>query len=414
MVSKIRPFDSITSRLLPAFLLVAIIPVVMLSTGTIFVVKNVALTNTNKRVTEQFSLIDAFLEDMVVSTAMELSVIKGHNSFEEYLSTGEKLDIVKADFEGAMVRHPEFLQLRYLDRNGQEKLRLNRHKNGLKWVEHDALQDKSKYYYFQQALTIPPNSIYVSDLDLNVEHNKVEIPWRLVARIGIKVFKDNKFSGLLLVNVDGNYILSKILPFSGNRPDRAFLLNTHGSYIGYDGSSFVVEKQAKLKSRVNVSEENILNVKPRKLSSADGGYFAVMPVDFSNGTGSNIWRVILYESNADIYGPMVDTMQVFTVVVIVILVIAAIFSFVVSKQIIRLVKGGIVKFIPEAAKKSFKVTGIKEFDEIGVEIHKMAVGLQHTTSELENLNNSLEERIKEQVERISDLAKKNRWITKSS
>ncbi len=103
------------------FLLVAIIPVVMLSTGTIFVVKNVALTNTNKRVTEQFSLIDAFLEDMVVSTAMELSVIKGHNSFEEYLSTGEKLDIVKADFEGAMVRHPEFLQLRYLDRNGQEK-----------------------------------------------------------------------------------------------------------------------------------------------------------------------------------------------------------------------------------------------------------------------------------------------------
>jgi len=398
-------FYSITARLLPAFLIVALIPTIMLTFTTFYSVKKVAINNTKQRTSEQFSLISSFLDDMIISSAMELSVIKGHNSFSSYLKTGEGLEIVKADFEGAMVRHPEFLQLRYLDKYGHEKLRINRNQTNLKWVSEENLQDKSKYYYFDQAMRAAPGDIYVSDLDLNVEHNEIEVPWRLVTRIGIKVFNENRLSGILLINMDGNYILSKILPFAGNRPDRAFLMNSQGKYIGFDGSHFMVNEPKILNEKLGITNSMVFNAEPKSLIKTHNGYISVMPVFFSIKSGGNVWRVVLSVTDKEIYGPLLDTMQMFLTALIAILGLAAVLALSVSSKIITFIKG-IVKFIPDAAKKPFSMTGIKEFDEIGVEIHKMAVGLHTTTTELEHLNNSLEERIQNNVKQIGEMAEK--------
>lgn len=404
MTDKNKFFGSISSRLLPAFLIVALIPVLMLTFSTFYAVKKVAVANTKHRTSEQFSLIEKFLEDMVVSSAMELSVIKGHDAFGDFL-TGGTTEIVKADFEGAMVRHPEFLQLRYLDSSGMEQLRINRTPGGLEWVSSGNLQDKSDYYYFKQALSIAPSDIYVSDLDLNVEYNVVETPWRLVARIGIKVFHEMRFSGILLVNIDGNYILSKILPFAGNVPDRAFLMNSHGKYIGFDGSTFSVNEPEALNRKLGISKNTIVEAKPKTPLRTDSGYLSVMPVSFYRLEDGNIWRVMLYVSDNEILSPLYGAMKIFLTALAGILGLAAVFSLAVSAQIIKLVKD-IVRYIPEAAGRVFRQTGIREFDEIGSEIHQMAVGLKNTTMELEELNSSLEERIKENVCQIETLARK--------
>lgn len=405
MAYKNRFFHSITGHLLPAFLIVAIIPTIMLTFTTFYSVKKVALNNTSQRTSEQFSLISGFLDDMVISTAMELSVIKGHNSFQNFLKNGEDLNIVKADFEGTMVRHSEFLQLRYLDKNGMEILRLNRDGDKLSWVKPEDLQDKSNYYYVKQVMRVSPNDIYVSDLDLNVEHNKVERPWRLVTRIGIKVFHEQKLRGILLVNMDGNYILSKILPFAGNRSDKAFLMNSQGKYIGYDGENFMVNSPEILNSKLGITNETIFNAEPKSLIKTLKGYLSVMPVFFYMQDGGNVWRVVLSVTDEEIYGTLTDAMKMFLTTLVSILGLAAILALTVSSKIIRIVKN-IVKFIPDAANKPFKVTGIKEFDEIGVEIHSMAVGLHNTSTELEHLNNNLEERINSNVKQIADMAEK--------
>jgi signal transduction histidine kinase len=398
-------FHSISSRLLPAFLLAALIPTIMLTFTTFYAVKNVAISSTSQRIEEQFSLISSFLEDMIVSTAMELSVIKGHQSFSSYLINNTELNVVKADFEGAMVRHPEFLQLRYIDRTGHEILRINRKDNALKWVTAEELQDKSNYYYFKQAMGISLDEIYVSDLDLNVEHNEIEVPWRLVARVGVKVYQNDELNGLLLVNIDGNHILEKILPFAGNRADKAFLMNNHGQYIGFNGEAFSVSPPEMLKTKFGLTNETIFNAEPETLIKTDSGFISVMPVAFYQQNSGNIWRVVLSIPNSEIYGSLMDALKVFMTALLIILTIAAAFSLTVSGSIIRYIKR-IVRFIPHAADKPFAETGIQEFDEIGVEIHNMAVGLRKSTEDLAELNSSLEERIRDNIEQISRMAKK--------
>jgi two-component system NtrC family sensor kinase len=115
--------------------------------------------------------------------------------------------------------------------------------------------------------------------------------------------------------------------------------------------------------------------------------------------------VVLSIPNSEIYGSLMDALKVFMTALLIILTIAAAFSLTVSGSIIRYIKR-IVRLIPHAADKPFAETGIQEFDEIGVEIHNMAVGLRKSTEDLAELNSSLEERIRDNIEQISRMAKK--------
>lgn len=412
MKDKQSFFNSITGRLLPAFLLVALIPTVMFTFTVFFAVKNIMVNHTRQMTSEQFSLIDSFLSDMIISTALELSVIRDHDSFTQFISSEENLDNVKTNFESAMIRHPEYLQLRFLNSRGMEKLRLNRRQQNLQWVANEDLQDKSDYYYVDQALNTQLNETYVSDLDLNVEHNKVETPWRLVARIGIKVYDKQELCGILLVNMDGNYILSKILPFAGNRADKAFLMNSKGQYIGYDGSNFYVNEPEILNKKLQINSETIFSAPSKELTKTGNGYLSVMPINFHTEQTGNTWRVVLTYANNEIFGPMASTIQKLLIAVITILGVAAVFSMTVSSKITRFIKD-IILFIPEASDRPFKPTGVKEFDEIGLEMNKMATGLRTTTTKLASLNNNLEERIEKILNKYPAWLK-NRCSTKKN
>ena len=65
-----------------------------------------------------------------------------------------------------------FNQIRYLDLNGQEVVRVDytQKQNAFVIPEHE-LQNKADRYYFQTAKDLPEGDISISPLDLNIEHN---------------------------------------------------------------------------------------------------------------------------------------------------------------------------------------------------------------------------------------------------
>ena len=63
-------------------------------------------------------------------------------------------------------------QLRLLDANGYETIRLNFDGARATAVATESLQDKSSRYYVQAAMSLQPGEIFVSDFDLNVEHGE--------------------------------------------------------------------------------------------------------------------------------------------------------------------------------------------------------------------------------------------------
>ena len=96
---------------------------------------------------------------------------------------------------------PVISQLRWLDRNGNERVRVNIRNGHAQIVSQDALQNKATYYYFQQALRTPADRVYTSPIDLNVEQGRIVTPFQPTLRATILTGEEDGLQpGVLIIN----------------------------------------------------------------------------------------------------------------------------------------------------------------------------------------------------------------------
>lgn len=123
-------------------------------------------------------------------------------------------------------------QIRFIDCTGQEKVRVNLKGNNVSVVPKDQLQNKSSRYYFTETMKIGRDSVYFSVLDLNVEFDKIEIPYKPMIRIGSPVFDQagNKI-GIVVVNFLAGMIIDEIRNENGRSLANTLLINKKGYYF---------------------------------------------------------------------------------------------------------------------------------------------------------------------------------------
>lgn len=145
----------------------------------------------------------------------ELKVISESPSFKTYVAnpTPENVLEVQSLFQAFSRNHDSFHQLRYLDLDGHERIRVD--EDGVT-IEQDALQSKADRYYFREGMQMPPGIVYVSPIDLNIEHGVIEYPYvptiRFVLpvedREGIRrgcIVLNHDTSSSLLLSAETNY-----------------------------------------------------------------------------------------------------------------------------------------------------------------------------------------------------------------
>lgn len=125
-------------------------------------------------------------------------------------------------------------QIRYLDNQGREIVRINDYDGHPQVVPDSQLQDKSSRYYVKTISQLSSNQIYVSKMDLNVEQGKVELPPKPVIRIGIGLYDKNKQQqGMLILNYLGNWLFESMENAHRAYEQRSFLylLNRKGYWL---------------------------------------------------------------------------------------------------------------------------------------------------------------------------------------
>ncbi len=144
-----------------------------------------------------------------------LAVIEHNRFFSSFLKdTNLKAEEDLVTLFITLVQNEKYItQLRYIDEKGQEKLRVDRNTlNGeINLIDKNNLQNKFNRDYFQKAISKKANEIYVSNLDLNIENGKIELPYKPVWRFAIPVFSNYKSRGIIIVNIFGKYILEDII-----------------------------------------------------------------------------------------------------------------------------------------------------------------------------------------------------------
>ncbi len=146
--------------------------------------------------------------------------ISSNKLFTDYLknpSSNTAFNSIENLFLAFTNHDKNIMQLRYIDKDGFEKIRFDRINLNSKIVKmpHSGLQNKSNRYYFKETIKLKRAETYTSKLDLNKEKGLIEIPPKPVLRVAIPVINHDtnigSNNGILIVNIFMEKILDNLV-----------------------------------------------------------------------------------------------------------------------------------------------------------------------------------------------------------
>jgi len=127
-----------------------------------------------------------------------------------------------------------FDQIRFIDVTGMERLRVDSEPDGPVVTPDQDLQFKGDTYYFRKTMALGNREIYISPLDLNKEHGKLERPLKPVIRFGLKVVRpDGRVAGVLIINHKAEDMLDRYRRVSSPAAGQSMLLNSKGYWLSH-------------------------------------------------------------------------------------------------------------------------------------------------------------------------------------
>ena len=152
-----------------------------------------------------------------------------HHAYENELFETDDYSKIAANWAEFSTHRRIYDQIRFIDADGDEKIRINIGINGVYSVPEKDLQNKKDRHYFTEAIKLSEESVYVSPLDLNIEKGKIEIPYKPMIRLSTPVY-DNQgtLQGVIVLNYLADYMLSEFRELAANSQGEIILLNAAG------------------------------------------------------------------------------------------------------------------------------------------------------------------------------------------
>jgi len=161
-----------------------------------------------------------------------INSIQTNQIFIDYLNDSSKTneELSTHLFTGLIKSNKNLFQLRFLDKEGFEKIRIEKQKHSdmIFIVDAKDLQNKSSRYYFSETIKNNIGDFWYSKFDLNVENGVLEDPIRPTIRISTNVFYKGDFYGILIANVDMQRLLAQI---KNNNNFNVYLTDNDGNFI---------------------------------------------------------------------------------------------------------------------------------------------------------------------------------------
>ena len=164
----------------------------------------------------------------------DVCTLANQNELAEYLESTDAgwLDAMQSEYLNLAANVGLYDQIRFLDEQGMEVVRINFNNGAPYAAAEEELQDKSGRYYFAEALTLQPGEVYVSPLDLNVEHGAIEVPHKPMIRIGTPVTDTaGQIRGVILINFLAQSMLDRVVASGALSTGDPIMLNEEGYWL---------------------------------------------------------------------------------------------------------------------------------------------------------------------------------------
>ena len=240
----------------------------------------------------------------LVSLANEKPVRKVYEAAD-----GSDASPMEEAFISLMSRNPSYSQVRWIDEQGQERVRVNNTEGQQYLVPGTQLQNKHDRYFFSDTMQLDEGVIYISPLDLNVEKGQIVWPYTPTLRVATRVFDANRNPrGILIINIAARSMLNAFVGSAGPAADRLMLLNADGYWLKSpdeaDEWGFMFQRKVTLGSRYPEAWEAISKSVRGQIRLPDGlwTWNAVSPVPKKDTRLShNIrWKAITHLPASDL------------------------------------------------------------------------------------------------------------------
>ncbi|MDP1783807.1 MAG: diguanylate cyclase [Sulfuricurvum sp.] len=174
------------------------------------------------------------IEENLEKVVSDLLFLSQYHAFKAFIDTfrSSTQSEIGEDFKRMMERRHVYDQLRWIDESGMERLRINYNGGRSSIVPEEHLQNKKNRYYFSHAMKLSPHEIYFSPFDLNIEKNKVEIPYKPTIRIATPVVDSaGDKRGIFIINYLGDDVIRKFTEITAMSRGSSMLLNSDGYWI---------------------------------------------------------------------------------------------------------------------------------------------------------------------------------------
>ncbi len=169
-----------------------------------------------------------------------------------------------------------YFQIRFIGATGQEILRVESTPAGPRITPEGELQDKSKRSYFSATMRLEPGEVYVSPMELNVEHGVPEEPYKPVVRLATPVEDaEGQRLGIVILNAHGGLFMGAFGRDLDEIGSQRMVVNSDGHWLQHrrEAESGVVPEQERSFQRTFPDVWTQIQANPRGWAESSEGLF---------------------------------------------------------------------------------------------------------------------------------------------
>ena len=160
-------------------------------------INTLAKDHLNEKSTEK----EKYFDDFISHKKILLSSLTLNKDFINFIKNKEGKEIIENIFLSYAHTHKEIFQFRYIDIHGNEIIRVENYSK-VNLVQKNKLQNKKSRYYFTDTVNLNKNEYFFSNIDLNIEHKKIQKPIIPTIRIATPVIIENIKYGIVIININ--------------------------------------------------------------------------------------------------------------------------------------------------------------------------------------------------------------------
>lgn len=174
------------------------------------------------------------IERIFETLQQDIVYLSEYHEFKKFVNSHQTKpysDIIN-DYKLLMQSKPGYDQIRWIDEDGWEKIRLDFKSGTPDAVEPESFQYKGDRYYFKNIVNLPEGTIYISPFDLNFDKGIIEKPYKPMIRLGVPVVDEHgDRRGAFIINYLGKDLIKIMMENTAGTNGRVMLLNSNGYWL---------------------------------------------------------------------------------------------------------------------------------------------------------------------------------------